>query len=40
MGVAMSQYGANLMALDGKNYIEILTWYYTGIEIDYAWRFL
>lgn len=35
-GVGMSQYGANLMALNGKNYIEILKWYYTGIEINPA----
>jgi len=39
-GVGMSQYGANLMALDGKDYIEILLWYYTGVKIDYAWKFL
>ena len=32
----MSQYGANLMALDGKNYAEILAWYYTGTEITRA----
>jgi stage II sporulation protein D len=37
-GVGMSQYGANLMALDGKSYTEILTWYYTGVEIEQAWR--
>jgi len=39
-GVGMSQYGANLMAKNGKNHIEILMWYYTGIKIDKAWRFL
>ena len=32
-GVGMSQYGANLMAEDGKNYTDILLWYYTGVEI-------
>jgi len=38
-GVGMSQYGANLMAKDGKNYIDILLWYYTGVEIVPAYRF-
>ena len=33
-GVGMSQYGARAMALDGANYKEILTHYYTGVEID------
>lgn len=32
-GVGMSQYGANTLAQQGKNYREILTWYYTGVEI-------
>lgn len=32
-GVGMSQYGANALAGQGKNFREILTWYYTGIEI-------
>lgn len=32
-GVGMSQYGANTMAAQGKTYRDILTWYYTGIEI-------
>ena len=32
-GVGMSQYGANVMAKEGKNYIEILKWYYTGVTI-------
>ncbi|BFK88676.1 stage II sporulation protein D [Pseudoflavonifractor gallinarum] len=32
-GVGMSQYGANAMAKEGKTYEEILTWYYTGIEL-------
>lgn len=33
-GVGMSQYGANGMAQEGKNYREILTHYYQGIEIS------
>lgn len=32
-GVGMSQYGAQGMALEGKNYQEILKYFYTGIEI-------
>ena len=32
-GVGMSQYGANCLARDGKNYREILYHYYKGIEI-------
>ena len=32
-GVGMSQYGANYMALNGYNYIDILKHYYTGIDI-------
>lgn len=32
-GVGMSQYGANLMAKNGKNYTEILSHYYTNIQI-------
>lgn len=32
-GVGMSQYGARAMALDGADYLEILTHYYTGVEI-------
>ncbi len=32
-GVGMSQYGANTMAQQGKTYREILTWYYTGVEV-------
>jgi len=32
-GVGMSQYGANYLASQGKNYKEILTTYYTGVEI-------
>ena len=29
----MSQYGANVMAEEGKDYREILTWYYTGTTL-------
>ncbi|WP_297630240.1 stage II sporulation protein D [uncultured Clostridium sp.] len=32
-GVGMSQWGANVMAQNGANYDEILTHYYTGVEI-------
>ncbi len=32
-GVGMSQYGANFLAQEGKNYQEILNAYYTGIEL-------
>lgn len=32
-GVGMSQYGANYLASCGKNYMEILKTYYTGVEI-------
>ena len=32
-GVGMSQYGANFMAQEGKNYQEILNAYYTGVEL-------
>lgn len=33
-GVGMSQTGANAMAQQGANYQEILTYYYTGVEIS------
>ena len=33
-GVGMSQWGANVMAKNGSNYKEILTHYYTGVEIS------
>ena len=33
-GVGMSQYGANYLANQGKNYEEILKTYYSGIEIS------
>ena len=39
-GVGMSQYGANLMAQANKTYIDILKWYYSGIEISSVDRFL
>ena len=32
-GVGMSQYGARAMALSGADYREILTHYYTGVEV-------
>ena len=32
-GVGMSQYGANVMASEGKDYRQILSWYYTGVTI-------
>lgn len=32
-GVGMSQYGANVLAGEGKDYKEILQWYYTGVTI-------
>lgn len=32
-GVGMSQYGANAMANQGKTWQDIVTWYYTGVEI-------
>ena len=32
-GVGMSQWGANIMAKEGKGYDEILRHYYTGVEI-------
>ena len=33
-GVGMSQYGANAMAKEGSNYVDILKHYYTGTEVD------
>ena len=33
-GVGMSQEGANQMAKDGSNYIDIIKHYYTGVEIS------
>lgn len=33
-GAGMSQYGANFMAQDGSNYIEILNHYYSGITLQ------
>lgn len=35
-GVGMSQYGANLLAKEGKTWEEILQWYYTGVTIGEA----
>lgn len=35
-GVGLSQYGANALAKEGKDWREILSWYYTGVEFgDY-----
>lgn len=33
-GVGMSQYGANTMAQEGYNYIQILTHYYSGTQVE------
>ena len=33
-GVGLSQYGANQMAADGADYLEILTHYYTGVTVE------
>ena len=33
-GVGMSQWGANVMAKNGKTYDEILKHYYTGVDIS------
>ncbi|MFC3885949.1 SpoIID/LytB domain-containing protein [Bacillus songklensis] len=35
-GVGMSQYGANGMAKEGKNYRDIVNYYYRDIEIDHV----
>ena len=35
-GVGMSQYGANAMAAEGRTWQEIITHYYTGVEITAA----
>ncbi len=32
-GVGMSQYGANAMAVNGSHYKDILTYYYTGVQL-------
>lgn len=32
-GVGMSQYGANTMAKEGTLYRDILSWYYSGVEV-------
>ncbi len=37
-GVGMSQYGANFLAADGKNYVEILKTYYTGVEVENVYK--
>lgn len=33
-GVGLSQYGANALAKEGKNWKEILRWYYTGVSVE------
>jgi len=33
-GVGMSQWGSKFLADEGKNYIDILKYYYTGVEIE------
>jgi len=33
-GVGMSQYGANALAKQGKSFREILSWYYTGVQVE------
>lgn len=33
-GVGMSQYGANVLAKEGKDYKEILLWYYTDVTVE------
>ncbi|MCI7442600.1 MAG: SpoIID/LytB domain-containing protein, partial [Clostridium sp.] len=33
-GVGMSQWGANIMAKEGKNYKDILKHYYSGVNIE------
>ena len=32
-GVGMSQYGADAMAKNGANYVDIIKHYYSGVEI-------
>jgi len=39
-GVGMSQYGANGMAAEGKNYKEIVEYYYKGTKITEASKYL
>ncbi len=36
-GVGMSQYGANALAKEGKLFTDILTWYYTGAQVEELW---
>lgn len=33
-GLGLSQYGANQMALEGNTFLEILPYYYTGVELE------
>ena len=37
-GVGLSQYGARAMALEGYGFEEILSWYYTGAELESVFR--
>ena len=38
-GVGMSQHGSDYLARQGKNYEQILLWYYKGVTItDYKWK--
>ena len=39
-GVGMSQYGANGMAQEGKNYEEIVKYYYKGVAIQSSNKWL
>ena len=36
-GVGMSQYGANAMAKAGSSFEKILTWYYSGTQVEPLW---
>lgn len=38
-GFGFSQYGANAMAVDGKDYKELLSYYFHNIEIENMYRF-
>ncbi|KAB2336534.1 stage II sporulation protein D [Cytobacillus depressus] len=39
-GIGMSQYGANGMAAEGKNYKDIISYYYKGVEIADSQNYL
>lgn len=38
-GVGMSQYGAETFAIQGKSYVDILSWYYAGTQIVQEYTF-